>query len=158
MGQVVVVQSMARWGGVGKGVGDDSLFFLSSRRRHTRCALVTGVQTCALPIFIGRQISVSRDIRSGDEFDIIVDYRRAETGESETGKLLYAGLIRGGKPKLSMLEWNDDGRAPWFDASGVGETRGGMPTPTRRSVPTNFGMRRNPNPLSKPGTTSTELP
>src|SRR3546814_9316225 len=27
------------------------LFCLSSRRRHTRCALVTGVQTCALPIF-----------------------------------------------------------------------------------------------------------
>src|SRR3546814_4927736 len=26
-------------------------FFLSSRRRHTRCALVTGVQTCALPIY-----------------------------------------------------------------------------------------------------------
>src|SRR3546814_6385441 len=31
-------------------------FFFSSRRRHTRCALVTGVQTCALPIsrfFVG---------------------------------------------------------------------------------------------------------
>src|SRR3546814_5350753 len=27
------------------------LFFFSSRRRHTRCALVTGVQTCALPIY-----------------------------------------------------------------------------------------------------------
>src|SRR3546814_3550889 len=27
-------------------------FLLSSRRRHTRCALVTGVQTCALPIWI----------------------------------------------------------------------------------------------------------
>src|SRR3546814_1859117 len=27
-------------------------FFFSSRRRHTRCALVTGVQTCALPICI----------------------------------------------------------------------------------------------------------
>src|SRR3546814_18259502 len=26
------------------------LFFFSRRRRHTRCALVTGVQTCALPI------------------------------------------------------------------------------------------------------------
>src|SRR3546814_10002656 len=26
-------------------------FFCSSRRRHTRCALVTGVQTCALPIY-----------------------------------------------------------------------------------------------------------
>src|SRR3546814_17778592 len=29
-------------------------FFFSSRRRHTRCALVTGVQTCALPIY-GRE-------------------------------------------------------------------------------------------------------
>src|SRR3546814_4446683 len=28
-----------------------SIFFFSSIRRHTRCALVTGVQTCALPIF-----------------------------------------------------------------------------------------------------------
>src|SRR3546814_14935539 len=28
------------------------MFFFSSRRRHTRCALVTGVQTCALPIFL----------------------------------------------------------------------------------------------------------
>src|SRR3546814_13464044 len=28
-------------------------FFFSSRRRHTRCALVTGVQTCALPIWPG---------------------------------------------------------------------------------------------------------
>src|SRR3546814_7539516 len=28
-------------------------FFFSSRRRHTRCALVTGVQTCALPIYLG---------------------------------------------------------------------------------------------------------
>src|SRR3546814_15403135 len=29
------------------------IFFFSSRRRHTRCALVTGVQTCALPICWG---------------------------------------------------------------------------------------------------------
>src|SRR3546814_12544252 len=29
-------------------------FFFSSRRRHTRCALLTGVQTCALPISVGR--------------------------------------------------------------------------------------------------------
>src|SRR3546814_2897327 len=35
----------------------------SSRRRHTRCALVTGVQTCALPIWLGpsnRWLSVQR--------------------------------------------------------------------------------------------------
>src|SRR3546814_7885738 len=29
------------------------IFFFSSRRRHTRCALVTGVQTCAVPISAG---------------------------------------------------------------------------------------------------------
>src|SRR3546814_6372824 len=32
-------------------------FFFSSRRRHTRCALVTGVQTCALPILVGAPTS-----------------------------------------------------------------------------------------------------
>src|SRR3546814_2251674 len=31
-------------------------FFFSSRRRHTRCALVTGVQTCALPIYGARTL------------------------------------------------------------------------------------------------------
>src|SRR3546814_4572086 len=35
-------------------------FFFSSRRRHTRCALVTGVQTCALPILTSdRQLSAA---------------------------------------------------------------------------------------------------
>src|SRR3546814_3750415 len=33
------------------------LFYFSSRRRHTRCALVTGVQTCALPISLGKRAS-----------------------------------------------------------------------------------------------------
>src|SRR3546814_5329270 len=33
---------------------DLCLFFFSSRRRQTRCALVTGVQTCALPIYTNR--------------------------------------------------------------------------------------------------------
>src|SRR3546814_5255564 len=31
-------------------------FFFSSRRRHTRCALVTGVQTCALPIYYWQRL------------------------------------------------------------------------------------------------------
>src|SRR3546814_19722687 len=31
-------------------------FFFSSRRRHTRCALVTGVQTCALPISLDKMV------------------------------------------------------------------------------------------------------
>src|SRR3546814_6874487 len=39
-----------------------TLFFFSSRRRHTRCALVTGVQTCALPI--SAKLRLQRAIRS----------------------------------------------------------------------------------------------
>src|SRR3546814_9536846 len=44
------------------------LFFFASIRRHTRCALVTGVQTCALPIFKavygggGRGLKVARTL------------------------------------------------------------------------------------------------
>src|SRR3546814_5551804 len=41
-----------------------SFFFFSSRRRHTRCALVTGVQTCALPI-CGRFIKYLAQAASG---------------------------------------------------------------------------------------------
>src|SRR3546814_9246138 len=40
-----------------------SLFFFSSRRRHTRCALVTGVQTCALPICCTR-LPISSRLRA----------------------------------------------------------------------------------------------
>src|SRR3546814_7716502 len=38
-------------------------FFFSSRRRHTRCALVTGVQTCALPILCEYLLGFSGRVR-----------------------------------------------------------------------------------------------
>src|SRR3546814_19099471 len=40
-------------------------FFFSSRRRHTRCALVTGVQTCALPI------SIAGDLKGAGLLDFV---------------------------------------------------------------------------------------
>src|SRR3546814_20596953 len=46
-------------------------FFFSSRRRHTRCALVTGVQTCALPIYPRRgrvELELGRDREVAVEF------------------------------------------------------------------------------------------
>src|SRR3546814_20371156 len=46
-----------------------SFFFFSSRRRHTRCALVTGVQTCALPIS-----ALDRDPAARSRFEVIVIY------------------------------------------------------------------------------------
>src|SRR3546814_7866652 len=57
---------------------DVVLFFFSSRRRHTRCALVTGVQTCALPIFDGlvalMESDYSQPVNLGnpDEYSVLV--------------------------------------------------------------------------------------
>src|SRR3546814_9209982 len=50
------------------------VFFFSSRRRHTRCALVTGVQTCALPIYADhiRHLQLRRQVAD------VVDVGRKE--------------------------------------------------------------------------------
>src|SRR3546814_472538 len=57
------------------------IFFFSSRRRHTRCALVTGVQTCALPILrnagidrLGALYSAIDIVRRGGTISIIGVY------------------------------------------------------------------------------------
>src|SRR3546814_16117224 len=47
------------------------LFFFSSRRRHTRCALVTGVQTCALPISLSRQAHVTAVDAAGNAMEAL---------------------------------------------------------------------------------------
>src|SRR3546814_2218019 len=47
----------------------DVFFCFSSRRRHTRCALVTGVQTCALPICAGRIFVSTHHEALADDID-----------------------------------------------------------------------------------------
>src|SRR3546814_6501174 len=51
-------------------------FCFSSRRRHTSCALVTGVQTCALPIFLG---SRSPEARTAAKLRLIDQLSRLES-------------------------------------------------------------------------------
>ena len=91
---------------------------------------------------LGEEMDVGSGIAASDEFDLIVDYKRAATGEVEAGKLLYAGLIHDGKPKKQLMRWGSDGR--FFEASGVGEMRTGLmaPVPGRRT--SGYGMRRHP--------------
>src|SRR3546814_16380192 len=47
-------------------------FFFSSRRRHTRCALVTGVQTCALPIS-SPMTTIQQQVRTAEQHLAAVD-------------------------------------------------------------------------------------
>src|SRR3546814_5533310 len=70
------------------------IFFFSSRRRHTRCALVTGVQTCALPILFD---SFEERARHGQTEASIMDEMRKVTAEFDEARIfvLPPPLIRG---------------------------------------------------------------
>src|SRR3546814_4583033 len=106
--------------------GSVSMYFLffSSRRRHTRCALVTGVQTCALPIYmqindingketvylpIGWELWVKSydDNRSNDVFNLDNGYawlnffnrtvKQWQNEEINPKELLFVKLVKGDK-------------------------------------------------------------
>lgn len=83
-------------------------------------------------------------IGATDEFDIIVDFKRAATGETQVGDLLYAGIDRGGKARIQMLRWQVGNSRQWFEASGVGESRGQLSRPVNGPMTSGFGMRRHP--------------
>lgn len=88
------------------------------------------------------QIDMEREVRPSDEFDIIITYRRAATGERQAGQLLYAGIDRNGQPRTQLMRWGSDGR--FFEASGVGEQRRGLLAPVPGALTSGFGMRRHP--------------
>jgi murein DD-endopeptidase MepM/ murein hydrolase activator NlpD len=89
-------------------------------------------------------VDFQRDVGSNAKFDIIFEHRLAETGETETGKLLYAGLDRGGK-KLQMMRWTLGSREQFFDASGEATQKGLMRTPVDGArLTSGFGMRLHP--------------
>src|SRR3546814_9523527 len=61
-------------------------FFFSSRRRHTRCALVSGVQTCALPISSG-QDEIYTPLRARPIKTLWVELRFQADEEADAGAL-----------------------------------------------------------------------
>ena len=91
---------------------------------------------------VDQHLSLERDIGSGDEFDIIVAYKRSAKGESEAGELLYAGLERAGRPRLQLLRWGSDGQ--FFEASGIGKQRSNQFAPVAGRMTSRYGMRRHP--------------
>jgi murein DD-endopeptidase MepM/ murein hydrolase activator NlpD len=88
------------------------------------------------------QINLEREVGASDEFDIIIGYRRAATGERQAGQLLYAGIDRGGRPRTQLMRWGSEGR--FYEASGVGEQRRGLMAPVPGPISSSFGMRRHP--------------
>src|SRR3546814_5165148 len=74
---------------------DCLIFFFSSRRRHTRCALVTGVQTCALPISQRRQQPEGREQQERGQVAAAVEPQEGERiGHSKKPEKMQRGNPR----------------------------------------------------------------
>src|SRR3546814_15746024 len=85
-----------------------SIFFFSSRRRHTICALVTGVQTCALPIEKLRQLVRIRMVVTGAEIsEKLTDFLENDCGKTGTG---FYSVKRSGAFLLSLNNRSEERR------------------------------------------------
>src|SRR3546814_18180186 len=96
-----------------------TFFFFSSRRRHTRCALVTGVQTCALPIS-PHPLTVTPDKRASRERD--------------------PGLLRRPAPGPSIDPGSRSLRALGRDDASEGWNKVGVPSPSPVPPAFRFGQ------------------
>src|SRR3546814_5823338 len=93
-------------------------FFFSSRRRHTRCALVTGVQTCALPILPRRIPDYNMMFAN---FNMVSSIGAFMFGATQLLFLfIVIKCIRSGKPAAAKpwdgaegLEWTVPSPAPY---------------------------------------------
>jgi murein DD-endopeptidase MepM/ murein hydrolase activator NlpD len=110
-----------------------------------RSARIAGAPAQAVESYIraiASKVSLG-DISADARFDFVIAHARAETGEVQLGKLLFAGLDRDGR-KTQLLEWSIDGHTEWYEASGVGQRRAGMAQPVSGHITSGFGMRFHP--------------
>src|SRR3546814_6463300 len=81
-------------------------FFFSSRRRHTRCALVTGVQTCALPI----SFKLGTDL---DQAQVLVQNRVALAEPRLPEEVLRLGVVTRSEERRVGKECVSTCRSRW---------------------------------------------
>jgi murein DD-endopeptidase MepM/ murein hydrolase activator NlpD len=108
-----------------------------------RSARAAGAPASAVQAYLqqlGQQVDLEEGIRATDTFDIIVQHRRAATGERQAGQLLYAGLDRDERPRVQLMRWGKD----FYEASGVGEQKSGLVAPVPGRLTSHFGRRMHP--------------
>lgn len=92
------------------------------------------------------------EISATDQFDLVIAYKRSAGGEAEGGKLLFAGLETGGKPRVQLVR---DGTGQLQDALGGAPRQdwsssvvigggGGLLAPVNGRVTSPYGLRRHP--------------
>jgi murein DD-endopeptidase MepM/ murein hydrolase activator NlpD len=93
---------------------------------------------------LATQIDVGGEVGPEDRFDLIVANRRAATGESQAGPLLYAAIDRAGATDVRLMKWTVGGRTDWVDANGAGRQASAMAWPVAARITSGFGVRIHP--------------
>lgn len=110
-----------------------------------RSARAAGAPASAVQSYLralGQQVDLDEGLLPTDSFDIIVQHRRAATGERQAGGLLYAGIDRDERPRVQLMRWGSDGE--FYEASGVGEQKTGLVAPVPGRLTSHYGQRRHP--------------
>lgn len=108
-----------------------------------RSARAAGAPASAVQAYLralGQQVDLEEGLLPTDSFDIIVEHRRAATGERQAGRLLYAGIDRDERPRVQLMRWGPE----FYEASGVGEQKSGLVAPVPGRLTSHFGQRRHP--------------
>lgn len=93
---------------------------------------------------ISARLDGSGQPRADDRFDLVIAHRRASTGESQVGPLLYAAIDRRDGPDLRLVNGSVAGRPGWFDANGGAGASAAMAWPVGGRVSSRFGYRVHP--------------
>jgi murein DD-endopeptidase MepM/ murein hydrolase activator NlpD len=113
-----------------------------------RSARAAGAPASAVQAYLRAvdQHMAFEDIAPGDEFDLVFANRRAASGESQAGDLVYASVVRGGKPVVQLLRWGNDGEfySAQSMAQGSQETTGAFGAPVNGYITSGYGARRHP--------------
>src|SRR3546814_1156071 len=116
------------------------VFFFSSRRRHTRCALVTGVQTCALPIYRTPRRHAEEHHRPPADARRAVRLPRLPRLRTEARRAVLEGV--GGQARPAARKARQRGivgrrawrEVPWSEPSPSGQTPPARPRGDARGI------------------------
>lgn len=119
-----------------------------------RAARAAGAPADAIQQFlqaIDQHVSLE-EIAPSDQFDLVIAYKRSAGGAAESGKLLFAGLEAGGKPRVQLVR-NQNGqfqdvlggalRQDWSSSVVIG-SGGGLLAPVNGRMTSPYGLRRHP--------------
>src|SRR3546814_7780314 len=115
-------------------------FFLSSRRRHTRCALVTGVRTCALPICptLGQAL-LGRDTPRYVATAALVTNMTVHFKWGRDRSLVWVTALDTGTPVADARVQISDSCTGELLAKGVTDRSGGLNVPAGLPDPETYG-------------------